>query len=137
MSFLKRNQIVAYSLFTSRNNNITGEYRERYRVLIKVSKVLYLYFHFCFLYLLLGGKQLLTRQVNVRNKEKYFIHHNIKVENCDSGGKQTTFPSICSLKGRAFSIFRQKRQGPNPSELDIKMFIPAATFCLQFEKCLL
>ena len=46
-------------------------------------------------------------------------------------GKKTTFPSISSLIGRAFSIFRQKTDGPNTSEMDIKIFIPAATYCLQ------
>ena len=33
--------------------------------------------------------------------------------------------------GRAFSIFWQKMDGANPSEMDIKVFIPAPTFCLQ------
>ena len=33
--------------------------------------------------------------------------------------------------GRAFSIFRQKIDGPNPSEMHIKVFIPALTFYLQ------
>ena len=42
------------------------------------------------------------------------------------------FPCISSLIGRAFSIFREKMDGPNPSEMDIKVFIPAPTFCLQF-----
>ena len=46
----------------------------------------------------------------------------------DSGGKQTTFPSISSLIGRAFSIFRQKMDGLNPSENDMKVFISAPTF---------
>ena len=32
--------------------------------------------------------------------------------------------------GRAFSIFRQKMDGPNPSEMDIKVSIPAPTFFL-------
>ena len=30
--------------------------------------------------------------------------------------------------GRAFSIFRQKMDSPNPSEMDIKVSIPASTF---------
>ena len=46
--------------------------------------------------------------------------------------KKTTFPSISSLIGRAFSIFRQKMDGPNASEMDIKVFIPAPTFYIQF-----
>ena len=39
--------------------------------------------------------------------------------------KKTAFPSISSLIGRAFSIFRQKMDGPSPSEKDIKVSIPA------------
>ena len=46
-------------------------------------------------------------------------------------GKKTNFPSIASLIGRVTSIFRQKMDGPNPSEIDIKVFIPAPTYCLQ------
>ena len=38
------------------------------------------------------------------------------------------------LIGRLFSIFRQEFDGPNPSEMDIKMFIPAPTFYLQAKK---
>ena len=60
----------------------------------------------------------------------------MKVKNAESEMKQTTFPSNFSLIGRAFSIFRQKMDGPNPSALDIEEFVPAATYCLQFEKCL-
>ena len=52
----------------------------------------------------------------------------MKDKNADSGGKQTTFSSISSLIGRAFSIFRQKMDGPNPSRMDIKVFINAPTF---------
>ena len=36
-----------------------------------------------------------------------------------------TFPSISSLMDRVFSIFRQKRYASNPSEMDIKVVIPA------------
>ena len=39
-----------------------------------------------------------------------------------------------SLIGRAFSIFRQKMDGLNPSKMDIKVFIPAPTFYLPFKK---
>ena len=31
-------------------------------------------------------------------------------------------------------MFRQKMDGPNMSEMDIKVFIPAPTFCLRNEK---
>ena len=53
-----------------------------------------------------------------------------------AGRKKTTFPSISSLIGREFSVFRKKMDGPNLSEMDIKVSIPAPTFCLQFEKFL-
>ena len=46
-------------------------------------------------------------------------------------GKKTIFPSISSIIGRAFPTFRQKMDGPNPSEMNIKAFIPAPTCCLQ------
>ena len=49
-------------------------------------------------------------------------------------GKKQTSQSISSLIGRAFSIFRQKKDGPNSSEMDIKLFIPTPTNCLQSEK---
>ena len=48
--------------------------------------------------------------------------------------KKTTFPSISSLIGRAFSILRQKMDVSNLSEIDIKVFIPAPTFCLKSKK---
>ena len=41
--------------------------------------------------------------------------------------KKTTFPSISSLIGRPFSIFRQKMDSPNPSEMEIKVLIFAPT----------
>ena len=39
-----------------------------------------------------------------------------------------------SLIGRAFSIFWQKKDGPKPSEMDIKVFNPAPACCLQSKK---
>ena len=50
--------------------------------------------------------------------------------------KKTTFPSIFSLIGRAFSTFRQKMDEPNPSRMDIKVLFPALIYCWQFEKYL-
>ena len=47
---------------------------------------------------------------------------------------KTAFSSSFSLIGRTFSIFRQKMDRPNPSEMDINVFIPAPRYCLQFEK---
>ena len=34
---------------------------------------------------------------------------------------------------RVFSIFRVKLEGPNPSEMDTKVFILAPTFCFQIK----
>ena len=55
-------------------------------------------------------------------------------KNADSGGKQTTFLSISSLIGRVPAIFRQKMNGLNPSEVEIKVFNPAPTFYLQAKR---
>ena len=43
-------------------------------------------------------------------------------------GKKTIFQSISSL------IFRQKMDGPNLSQMDIKVSNPAPTYCLQSKK---
>ena len=94
---------------------------------MEVSKVLNLYFHFSYLCLLVGGKQVFTRQFKSANRGKCFLYHNIQVKNADSGGNLTVFPSISCLMGRAFSIFRQKMDGATQSEMDIKLFNPALT----------
>ena len=44
-----------------------------------------------------------------------------------------TFPSIYFLIGRVLSIFRRKMDGRNPSEMDIKVLIPAPTFSSPLE----
>ena len=49
-------------------------------------------------------------------------------------GNKQLLPSISFLIGRAFSIFRKKKDGPNPSDIDIKVSIPAPTYCSQFKK---
>ena len=69
-----------------------------------------------------------TRQVKVQIGKNTVERYNIKGRSADSGGKKTTFASISSLIGRAFSVSGQKMDGPNPSEMDIKVFIPAPTF---------
>ena len=68
-----------------------------------------------------------ARQVKVQIGKSTVERYSIKGKSADSGGKKTTLPSISSLIGRAFSTFRQKMDGPNPSEMDIKVFIPAPT----------
>ena len=52
----------------------------------------------------------------------------------ESGGNWTHFPSIYSLIGRVVSMYRPKMDGPNLSEMDIKVLLPAPTFCLQAEQ---
>ena len=37
------------------------------------------------------------------------------------------FPSMSSLTGRVLSTFRQKMDGSSPSEMNIKVLIPAPT----------
>ena len=50
-----------------------------------------------------------------------------------AGNKQFFHPSL--LIGRAFSIFRHKMDGTNPSETDNKVSVQVPIFCLQFETC--
>ena len=45
--------------------------------------------------------------------------------------KTTTFPPISSIIGLISAIFLQKMDGPNPSEMDINLYIPLLTFCSQ------
>ena len=54
---------------------------------MKVPKVLNVYFHLSYLYLLIRRKQLFTGQVEGTNREKYFMNHNIKAGNAKFGGK--------------------------------------------------
>ena len=46
-------------------------------------------------------------------------------KNSDSGGKKSPLPSISILIVLIFSIFRNKKDGPNLSETDIEMLLPA------------
>ena len=66
-----------------------------------------------------------------RKKYSYELQH--QSQKADFGGKWTIFPSISSFIRRAFSIFRQKMDRPNPSETDVIVFIPAPKFCLQIK----
>ena len=53
-----------------------------------------------------------TRQVKVQIG-KINLQKLLQSQNADSGGKYTNFLSISLLRGRAFSIFRQKMDGRN------------------------
>ena len=61
------------------------------------------------------------------NREKYFNHINYQTERCRLWREINTFPSIPSLTDRVFPIFREKKVRSDPSEMDIKVVIPAPT----------
>ena len=71
------------------------------------------------------------------NREKYFTNYIIKVKMPTLVGKKTTFPSISSLIGRAISISRQKIDGPNPSEMDIKVLFLRRHIVYSIENCII
>ena len=50
-----------------------------------------------------------------------------------AGIEQRFHPTLPS-EDAPFPSFDRKMDGPNPSEMDIKMSIPAPTFCLQSKK---
>ena len=82
-------------------------------MLVKITriwKVLNLFFHFSYLYLYLARYTIVYTLSQGTNREKYVINYNIKVKNADSGRKKSSFHSISSFIGRAFSIFQQKNQ---------------------------
>ena len=59
-------------------------------------------------------------------REKYFNQIICKGK-CQLWREINTSPSIYSFIDRVFSIFRRKKYGSNPSEMDIKVVIPAPT----------
>ena len=69
---------------------------------------------------------LFTQQFQVQIRKSALIIIFIK-EKCRLWRETNTFPSIYSLTDRVFSIFRQKIYVSNPSEMNIKMLIPAPT----------
>ena len=58
------------------------------------------------------------------NRDKYFNQINYEDKKCRLWREMNTFPSISSLIGCAFSIFRLKTYEPTPSEVDIKRLVP-------------
>ena len=68
-----------------------------------------------------------TRQIKVQIGKSTLIKLFIKEKGCRLWREINTFPSISSLTDRVFSIFRQKKVRSDPSEMDIKMVIPAPT----------
>ena len=70
--------------------------------------------------------QLFTRQIKVKIGKSTLIILFTKEKMPTLAGKNTP-PSISFLTDRVLSIFRQKRYGSDPSEMDIKVAIPAPT----------
>ena len=62
-----------------------------------------------------------------KNREKYFNHNIYQREGCRLWREINTLLSISSLTDRVLSIFRQKKVRSDPSEMDIKVVIPAPT----------
>ena len=75
-----------------------------------------------------------TRQMNL-NKVKNTLFLNTSEDwRAESGGKKTTFLSLCFLIGRVFSIFWEKKDGLEPFEMNSKIINPASTFYSQTKK---
>ena len=66
------------------------------------------------------------------NREKYSRNKQHRRLKCQLWRVINTSPSISSLIGRVFSIFRRKMDGPISSEKDIKVLIPSPTFLFIF-----
>ena len=58
--------------------------------------------------------------------EHYSIHLTIDVKLC-GWGQQIEVLELIILEGRVFFIFRRKIYGPDTSEMDSKVLIPAPT----------
>ena len=86
--------------------------------------------HFFFYTFSLVGNIIVCTQSQGTNKDNYSYKMQHQRLKCHFWREINTFPSIPSLIRRVFSIFRRKMDGPNPSELDINVLIPAATFHL-------
>ena len=70
---------------------------------------------------------LFTRQIKVQIGKSTLIILFIKEMGCRLWREINTLPSNSSLTDRVFSIFRQKKVRSDPSEMDIKVVIPAPT----------
>ena len=96
------------------------------------SKNCVLYFHFSYLYFFLAGNIIVYPPSQSTNREKYFRLQHIKVKKCRLRREINNFSIHLFHHRTRFSIFRQKIDGPNPSEMDIKVSIPAPTSCLLY-----
>ena len=94
--------------------------------------VLFLYFRFSYLSFSLAGNLIVYTPGQCTNRDKYPQKVTSKW-GCRLWREMNIFPSISYLIGRVLTMFRQRIDGPNPVEMDSKVFIPAPTFCLQTE----
>ena len=92
----------------------------------------------CFVLSLLGfihfswqKKQKCSQARSWYKQEKVPTIKKVEAEMLAMAVNKPTFPSISYLIGRVLSIFRQKIDRLNRSEMDIKVFIPAPTIYLQ------
>ena len=86
-----------------------------------------MYFHFSYLYLSLAKNINVYTPDQGTNREKYFNHNIYQSKRCRLWREINTLPSLSSLTDRVLSIFRQKKVRSDPSEMDIKVVIPAPT----------
>ena len=70
-------------------------------------------------------------------KTQTYFHEKKSKRECRLLWNLNAFPSICLLERRVFSIFRQKMNGPNPSEKDIYVLFPTLTVYIQANYCTL
>ena len=75
-------------------------------------------------------RKLFTREVKVQTGKNTFIVRTLKWR-CRLWRETINFPLIFSLIGRTLSIFRQKMNGPNLSDMNIKKLIVAPACSLQ------
>ena len=99
------------------------------RLITSVLKIPLLLWFLLIIFFLWQETYLFKRHVEVQNRKKYFYVRTSK-HKCRFSREINTFPSISFIKGRVFSIFRQKMNKPNPSETDIKALIFALTYYL-------
>ena len=74
----------------------------------------------------LAGNIIVYTPIQSTNREKYF-NHIIYFKKMPTLAGKNTSPSISSFIDRVFSIFRRKKYMSNPSEMDIKVLVPAPT----------
>ena len=80
--------------------------------------------------------KMFARQVKVQIRKSTNNVTTSKLE-CQLWSEKNNFSIHFSLIGRAFSMFRQKLDGPNPSELNIKVLVPAPTIYSQPKYCMI